>query len=209
VKRTPLLRNTPLTARPREHKPPAVLDLDAVQVSRQYVDCGRSIQALSREHGVPTAAIRACLGTQGVKERKPGKTNPDAVAEDVAEVKLARDLVYARSQGYCEKCGLSGATDWHHRVNAGLGGLWLAVNGMHLHRICHDWIGDEPVIARSWGWSVRSRHDPMKVPVYLAHRGWATWSWLLPDGDVRALTLAELEAARARYGLASPIEEAS
>jgi hypothetical protein len=146
--------------------------------------------------------------TPGTSSVNPVRAKPKKPHLVEAEA-LARKLVYARSRGYCEMCGLWGATDWHHRMDRSVGGKWLAVNGLHLDRRCHAWITDEATLARPWGWAVESWYDPAKVPVYLAHRSWSTWSWLLPGGDVQSLSPDELEQARERYGLARPIGEAS
>lgn len=90
--------------------------------------------------------------------------------------KLARALVYERSQGVCEVCGRARATNWHHRQNASQGGLWCPSNGLHVCGSgttgCHGMITVNPRIARERGWSVPSWGNPIETPVFLAGQGW-------------------------------------
>jgi hypothetical protein len=102
-------------------------------------------------------------------------------------VKLARSLVYERSGGICEVCGKARGTNWHHRKNAGQGGLWAASNGLHLCGSgttgCHGHITTHPAVSREQGWSVPSWGDPLTTRVWLAGRGFV---FLRDDGSMRA-----------------------
>lgn len=80
--------------------------------------------------------------------------------------KKARRLVYARSGGYCERCGRT-ASEWHHRKNRSQGGPWVASNGIHACSDCHRWFTGNPDEACDWGWSVRSFGDPTTQPVVM------------------------------------------
>ena len=79
----------------------------------------------------------------------------------------ARQLVYARSAGVCERCGQSRATEWHHRRNRSQGGRWTAANGLHLCGGCHRWITEHPDEAAEAGrgWVVWAWQNPVEVPV--------------------------------------------
>lgn len=101
----------------------------------------------------------------------------------------ARLLVGIRSSGICEGCARAPATDWAHRKARSQGGKWCPSNGQHLCRSCHRFAHENPVKARSLGWSIRRGHTPAHVPALLAGRGWV---YLGADG---AVTPAHEEAA--------------
>lgn len=108
-------------------------------------------------------------------QRGPVKARRPAVTPDE---RAARRLVKARSGGTCEgRCLNTPATDWHHRMPRSVGGLWEAVNGMHLCRECHSWVTDHPVDGADLGWHLWSTNDPATVPVL--RRG----EWVLLDAD--------------------------
>jgi hypothetical protein len=90
--------------------------------------------------------------------------------------RTARALVYARSEGACERCGHFPGMSWHHRKNKGQGGLWAPSNGLHLcgdgARMCHGWITGHPKASRDLGWAVSAYADPLVTPVLLAAHGW-------------------------------------
>lgn len=83
------------------------------------------------------------------------------------EERTARDVVRARSAGLCEGCGRAPATDYAHRVGRAQGGPWCPANALALCRLCHAWSHDQPVMARSVGWLLRSTDDPLTFPVLL------------------------------------------
>lgn len=95
------------------------------------------------------------------------------------KIQDARDLVYARSGGWCEvripgMCfGLAG--NWHHRKAAGR--IWTPSNGLHLCGSgttgCHGFVTEHPNEARERGWSLRSGQSSQLEPaVITAKRQW-------------------------------------
>jgi hypothetical protein len=83
-----------------------------------------------------------------------------------------REVVYARSGGVCELCGVRRAESWSHRVARSRGGLWQPSNGLHLcgpPTGCHGWLEDNPTYAGEGGWHIRRRHlaVPADIPAYL------------------------------------------
>lgn len=100
--------------------------------------------------------------------------------------KAARDVVYARSEGWCEAripgvC-LGRGTNWHHRRDRTHGGLWTPSNGLHLcgsgipGHGCHGTLtcppsGRAAEFERA-GWVVASYADPATTPVLHARLGW-------------------------------------
>jgi hypothetical protein len=94
---------------------------------------------------------------------------------------VLRDLKL-RSRGVCEGCGVSQATQAHHRQYRSRGGSDLLSNALHLcgsgnhtgcHGIAHTLIGEQ------LGWSIRSGFDPAIVPVFRKFDG--TW-WRNHEG---------------------------
>lgn len=102
--------------------------------------------------------------------------------------KAQRELLQKRSGGICEICMVAYATNWHHRKNRSQGGGNELSNAMHLCGSgttgCHGRVTENPAEAYHYGWSVRSGHNPVDVPVWM---GWQ-WVLLLDDGglEVRA-----------------------
>lgn len=109
-------------------------------------------------------------------------------------IKQARQLVYARSHGICEKCSSSRATDWHHRQNRSQGGKWTPSNGLHLCTLCHRFITENPDDAYSHGWSVRGSMNPAHMPAYLATSSGRVWMYLHDDGTASLADTSGLEA---------------
>ncbi len=92
------------------------------------------------------------------------------------EERRARKLVKKRSEGRCEVCGRAPATNFQHRLSRAHLGPWTAENGLavcgHGNLTgCHSLIHLNPRVAYERGWSVRSGHDPARIPVWLANRG--------------------------------------
>lgn len=94
---------------------------------------------------------------------KPQKVTP--------EERAAKKVLKGRSGLVCECCGRRRGNDFSHRVNEGQGGPWTASNGMHACRLCHDWIGDNLLLARERGWYLRSFEDFRAIPVQHAWLG--------------------------------------
>lgn len=120
----------------------------------------------------------------------PGQ-RPKAKRKPVSpEERRARDLVYARSGWICEGCRQAPAAEWAHRVSRAQGGPWCAANGLHLcndltarpgKRGCHEWShGKDRAEAEALGWILRTHHDYLTTPVWLAGRG---LTYLTTDGD--------------------------
>lgn len=108
------------------------------------------------------------------KATTPTKRNGRHVGEH-----KARELVYARSGGWCE-IALPGctrtATEWHHRLNRSHGGRWEASNGLHLCSRCHLAVTNtdgnrQECEDNGWVVSDRSGRAPITVPVRHAVHG--------------------------------------
>lgn len=76
-----------------------------------------------------------------------------------------RAAVKGRSGGICEHCLRQRATDMHHRISAGTGGWWSPANILHLCRLCHSKLTDNPNWAYSLGLMLRRTQDPNAVPM--------------------------------------------
>jgi hypothetical protein len=105
-----------------------------------------------------------------------------------ANEKRARALVYERSNGVCECCGMARATEWQHRLPRSVGGLWSPANGLHVCRETHRWIDDHPKDANALGWHLFTWDSPLLSPARLAQHGWV---WLLDDGLMVPTTAPE------------------
>lgn len=125
---------------------------------------------LSRSTPLPRSRIRTL--TEVRASRRP-------VSREERE---ARRLVRERSGGGCEGCPAAVSTDWSHRVARSRGGEWAAHNGLALCRRCHQFCHDQPEMARSVGWVVRTGTDSSTVPALLHGRG---WTYLTADGCYR------------------------
>lgn len=93
-----------------------------------------------------------------------------------------RALVAGRSQGLCEVCVLTPATEMHHRRARGMGGdkgqvTNSAANCLHLCSGCHRMIEANPARAYESGWKVKQWEDPREVPVEVKHH----WGRVLLD----------------------------
>lgn len=104
---------------------------------------------------------------------------------------VARRLVDARSGGgRCEGCARP-ATNFAHRVGRGVGGLWLASNGLKLCGSgttgCHGWATVEPTFAELCGWRVLSGEHPADVPVWMRSSVLIGWHLLDDEGMIEPL----------------------
>lgn len=100
-----------------------------------------------------------------------------------------RKLVRNRSLGLCECCGTARAVHKHHRVNRSQGGSWAASNLLDACSACHDWIGAEPVAARTLGWHLLPGQDPAREWCRIYGQGWVhlddLGGYLLPERSRR------------------------
>ena len=94
-----------------------------------------------------------------------------------------REIVYARSRGYCEKCGKPISEDnfaLHHRKLKSRGGEDIVSNLVALHHECHnlatDSVHNNPEQSEHNGLMVGSWQDSWECPV------------TLPNGDIVILT---------------------
>jgi hypothetical protein len=128
--------------------------------------CGRLERkgALARGSGLARRAA--------VKASKRAALAAGTAADGIGE-RVARDRTKARSGGWCEiqMDGCFGrATDWHHRLRDGQGGLWQASNGLHLCRWCHEAVTNTRGHRAEYeanGWLVPTGTVPADVPVLL------------------------------------------
>lgn len=130
----------------------------------------------------------------------------------MTEAAAAREAVYMRCRGRCERCGrglpggIFGAWEAHHRKRKSQGGSWALSNVIALHARCHnqhrDSVHDQPARSYDFGWLVRSGADPARVPVLIM--GWqSTGQWALLTDDGRyELTAAPTLTSAASAGQA-------
>lgn len=98
----------------------------------------------------------------------------------------AKALAQARSNGFCEGCGLPGRLDPHHRMTRGSGGVHGAAiavsnevrNLLMLCRICHDQTLNDAAASIELGWVVERRagipssHIPAKLYTVNGYGWW-------------------------------------
>lgn len=107
---------------------------------------------------------------------------------------VLRGLVYARSVGYCEKCGRQLGESWalHHRKLKSRGGKDEITNLLALHHECHNLATDSvhlnPAEATEKGFMVSTYADPAECPVTLANGSTVI---LTPLGTYKYLTRKE------------------
>lgn len=113
----------------------------------------------------------------------------------------SRALVRARSGGMCEVCGLTPATNIHHRRARGMGGTRRAIHTpdwlLHLcgsgTQGCHGYVEAHPELSYAKGWKLRYYQHPSTAPVELTPRWYISdsppvqlrWVLLQPDGTVK------------------------
>lgn len=99
-----------------------------------------------------------------------------------------RNLVAARSQGWCEwPLCLQPATDQHHRLNRKVGGrhgemadrinqpAWLLHACRQHHAVVTSPVGEARLQALAMGWVLLEGHDALRIPVVSRHgRVWLT-----------------------------------
>lgn len=92
---------------------------------------------------------------------------------------VQRRIVFERSEGRCEKCGLTLPAVWecHHRRLRSQGGDDSVCNLLALHTDCHNAgspgsVHSRPGLSYGAGYLVRRYLDPRDVPVLLHGRRW-------------------------------------
>lgn len=178
-RKTPLQRRTPLTGDPAKDRAWRHRGMLAVLEQRR-------------------AAGSRTLPTQRRKPQDPDRKQPRTRPSRKGESK-ARELVYARSGGWCE-ARISGlcygrAASWHHRRNRSQGGRWVASNGLHTCGSgttgCHGALTNPPPGRRPEfednGW-ITTAEDPSRVrvlvPVHLV-----PWHHTLPKDQEQVWVL--------------------
>lgn len=97
-----------------------------------------------------------------------------------------RSIVRQREDGWCARCGLSRATEFHHRRPRGMGGTQRQETNqpsgcLHLCHDCHSDIELERTEAINNGWLVAQHHPPADIPV--KYRG--QWVYLDDLGNLQ------------------------
>lgn len=85
----------------------------------------------------------------------------------------SREVVAARDQGRCLRCGgMTGA--WHHRRSRRIidAHTHCACNGVSLCITCHSWVHTHPNEARRSGWIVSAWVYPHDAKVQTVQYGW-------------------------------------
>lgn len=86
-----------------------------------------------------------------------------------------RQLVAARSGGWCEACGIMRAASVHHRRKRSQGGPWSPSNCVHVcgdgTRGCHGWVEANPNDAAEVGLHIRAGEVPAEVPLISGYHG--------------------------------------
>jgi len=161
-----LKRKTPLKrTKPLQNKPGTGLS--------------KSTAPLQRKTPLLTTPGRGQDAYSDQKPRKPLRSTPPKVT---SEERLTRKLVEERSDGFCEKCGIPGATDKAHRISRGVGGGGEPANILDLCRDCHQYHHLNPNIAYQGGWHLRSTSTPTECPVRFHHDGTFGMAYLHNDG---------------------------
>ena len=100
-------------------------------------------------------------------------------------LKTIRELLYERTRGYCDCCGLPMTLDdmaAHHRRLRKHGGLWKASNLLGCHHSCHTGSGGSVhlnvAMALQLHWLVHSWQKPEQTP-FLLHQA----HWVQPHDD--------------------------
>jgi 5-methylcytosine-specific restriction endonuclease McrA len=72
------------------------------------------------------------------------------------DYQAAREAVYERCEGVCERCNRAGVTDIHHLAGRTGPNPHRLANLAGFCRPCHNWVHQNPAEAREQGW-MRSR----------------------------------------------------
>lgn len=157
----------------------------AKEMRRLYIDEGLTTTEIGARLGVHNSNVSRHLRSIGVTLKPGGHRTRSGTGPAIR----TRQLVTARAQLQCERCGKS--VKWsghhvHHRKPRGSGGssdpeINLASNLLVACPDCHEWIENHRTESYQQGWLVRREHDPAKTPCWLAGRGWA---FLSADGSI-------------------------
>lgn len=126
---------------------------------------------------VTAEQVQRWCDTQRAARRRAADKPRTPLTRTRAET-TARQLVLARSHGWCEidlpGCR-GGGHHFHHRVRRSQGGPWTASNGLRACWACHGAVTntrgrrDE---YRGNGWVLDSTQDPARTPVRHTRLGW-------------------------------------
>lgn len=108
--------------------------------------------------------VRDVVRQMWPKPREPRTKSPKNPGES-----RTRQLVAARSGGWCEVCGTVRAESVHHRRKRSQGGPWSASNCVHAcgdgARGCHGWAESRVDEAAAAGFHLRPGEDAGARPV--------------------------------------------
>ncbi len=98
-----------------------------------------------------------------------------------------RQLVYERSEQFCERCCRNGPyLSVHHRLKKGQGGKWTPTNCVLLCGTgtsgCHQFCEEYPNAAEVEGFHVRPWNNPDDIAVHWRKQKWVK---LLDDGSMK------------------------
>ena len=100
-----------------------------------------------------------------------------------------RQLLAARSDGWCENCATRRAESVHHRRKQSQGGPWSASNCVHLCGSgttgCHGWVEHNPNDAAEMGFHLRPGDLPSQTPVWSRLHGVVL---LADDGSIHPIS---------------------
>lgn len=157
----------------------------AREMRRLYLDEGLSTVEIAERIGLDASNVSRYLRSIGVTLKPGGHRSRSGTGPAVR----VRQIVTARAQLTCEKCGRSvmwTANHIHHRKPRGRGGssdpaINLPCNLLLLCTECHDWVEQNRTESYKQGWLVHREHDPAVKPVWLASHG---YSFLTINGDI-------------------------
>lgn len=123
-----------------------------------------------------------------VRPKRRAPRRRDAPRWDWEQWQQGNQLLVARSEGACERCGdpRPYAIERHHRKRRRDGGDRLS-NILLLcagPEGCHGWVTEHPGEARRMGFIVSAYRDPVGVPVLWRRR---VWHYLDDDGGKRVV----------------------
>jgi hypothetical protein len=105
---------------------------------------------------------------------------------DTGPTKKVRDIVKARADGLCERCGQHPGSQVHHRLPRRAGGTsreWIndVSNLLLLHPACHELVEHNRLKAIADGLLIPDGFYPPDVPVRLWHGTY----YLMDDGSLK------------------------
>jgi hypothetical protein len=146
--------------------------------------------AALRATGMTTTEIGAAVGRDASNISRALRAAGVAPRGAASVGTRVRQLVHARAQMCCERCGRNVVWDGgqcHHRSPRGMGGSRVAELGqpqniLYLCTDCHAWVESHRTEARAGGWLLSGRQEPLAVPVLVAGQRWV---YLGADGLYR------------------------